>query len=114
MPGSSGGLASAEARPLQPGSLLGDLAVAGPDPSSLEAAHRAIDLLVDQHRQAAEATGRTRQRLEDWQRQLSLQQMELDGQRTALEAERGEVTLFLPGEEGSPNIISDLRRRLAT
>ena len=54
-----------------------DLAVAGPDSASLEAAHRAIDRLADRHRLATEAANRARQRLEDWQRRLATQQTEL-------------------------------------
>ena len=54
------------------------LAVAGPDSASLEVVHHAVNHLVDQHRQAAEATNRARQRLEDWQRQLTVQKAELD------------------------------------
>ena len=42
-----------------------DLAAAGPDSASLEAAHRAIDHLFDQHRQATEVANRTQQHLED-------------------------------------------------
>ena len=89
------------------------LAVAGPDWVSLEAAHRAIDHLVDQHRQAAEAANRARQRLEDWQCQLTVQQAELDTQHAAFDAAGGEAGFLLAGGGEDPSIIADLTRHLA-